>query len=420
MNAEITAGQCKVLFEDANSFFDVRHVDLKSEDHELPWATQIRRPGETTWTTVQRVSAKYSLMPHQDLVERLNEYVTQGFGAGGTIRIGFENKVHTQAAMVAIVDHPSFPQVNVATRFGEEDLVQFQLVAFNSYDKSRALKVAVGAVRFVCTNGMYFPAHLFGELKFIHYRQHDWTNVHAQLKEMLEHAAPRCKELWLAMKGHALTDDDREEFRAAFCDQEFIPLNCAIDADFDDRDDEASLWDLYNACTQYATHRVTGEAAKLIHERIAEHFYPQEQDQAAEKRDPTFVNSPSPSTSPPSSPSTSPSTTDTDASTTDDDEVGEEQEEEIGTPSEDESEDPPPPPPPKRSKKSTAMQTTELALKPQVKELIAAAAAAAVKPVNDALLQLQAQYDSLKEQCEKDHATIAKLIWLASEDEEDA
>ena len=164
--------------------------------------------------------------------------------------------------MLAVVSHPCFPQVNVALPGESEDLVRFQLVAFNSYDKSKALEVALGAVRFVCANGMYFPSYLFAALKFIHYRQHDWTTLHAQIKEMLEHAALRCKGLWLAMKGHALTDDDREDFRAAFCDEELIPLNRAIDEAFDDRDDEASLWHLYNACTHYATHCVQGEEAK--------------------------------------------------------------------------------------------------------------------------------------------------------------
>eukprot|EP00320_Phaeocystis_rex_P009490 CAMPEP_0119070010 /NCGR_PEP_ID=MMETSP1178-20130426/33350_1 /TAXON_ID=33656 /ORGANISM="unid sp, Strain CCMP2000" /LENGTH=224 /DNA_ID=CAMNT_0007051819 /DNA_START=81 /DNA_END=751 /DNA_ORIENTATION=+ len=207
--------QCEVRMKGgASSFFEVRHVEMKSDGgEEVPWATQIRRSPEEDWTFIQRVSAAYSLMPHQVLVERLNESVTQGFGAGGSISVDFGSKAATQAGMLAIIDHPNFPQVNVATIGQEDDVVRFQLIAFNSYDKSRALKVALGAVRFVCTNGMFFPSYMFAELKFVHYRQHDWTGLHEQLKDMLEHAAPRCKELWLAMKRKVLTDDDRKEFR---------------------------------------------------------------------------------------------------------------------------------------------------------------------------------------------------------------
>jgi len=277
----------------------VRHVEMKPEaGNDLPCVTQILRPGQSDWTTVQRVSREYSLMPHRVLVEHLDMSVTRGFGAGGSIDVSFcgdvpstrfhAPSVEKQAAMLAIVEHPEFPVVNLGkTVHGEDDLVRFRLVAWNSYDKSRALKVALGAIRFVCSNGMYFPAYLFAELKFVHYKQQDWGNLHSLLKGMLESSAPKCKELWLAMKERVVTDADREEFREAFCDEELIPLNESVDTLFDGRDN-ATFWDLYNACTHYATHRPQHpETRRLINERIAKYFYPQEE--CEEKQDATFV-----------------------------------------------------------------------------------------------------------------------------------
>ena len=241
------------------------------------------------------VSENYSLMPHKTFVEHTRNAIMAGFGPGGTIECVFPwarafpwDGTVDQGYMMALATHPKFPRIDVIAKSKAKvgDVVEVQIHAENSYNKTRALVISFVARRLVCLNGMTLPGHIVKPIRFIHYLQHDWSGLHKEIQNRMNSIKKRCGQLWREWAKRNVTERDREDFRDELCDKEFIPLNEHVDRELDGKPG-VTFWDMYNICTAYATHQanLSFDDRQLLHSRIAKYFYPD----ADNEEDETYI-----------------------------------------------------------------------------------------------------------------------------------
>uniref|UniRef100_A0A0G4H2L8 Uncharacterized protein n=1 Tax=Chromera velia CCMP2878 TaxID=1169474 RepID=A0A0G4H2L8_9ALVE len=217
-------------------------------------------------------------------------------GSLPNVQFGVTDAKHTQRRLVANISHGKFGKYQIA----KGDEVAIRLSVANSYDKSLAFRVHVGAVRAVCSNGLVVGDNLVPPLRVAHHRSHKSDaffradEEFVQRVEDLFKAGKRVAAEWQRWRRERTSAGFHRRFREEMCDAEMVPLHEYIDEEVRKHREAnggtwPTKWEFFNFATYFTTHCLTprdedgallpAEEKRVIEERLSKFFYPKDKEE---------------------------------------------------------------------------------------------------------------------------------------------
>jgi hypothetical protein len=249
-----------VIKQSNNWDYQVDTVPFPSFEHEGRIVTpkgfvNVRRD---TGEEVGKVSSRYGLVQNSELLEMAEDAFSHS-------KLGkFDKKVIVLGEGEKMFASYTFKDKAREVKVGDE--VGMRLTVQNSFDGTLALSFAVGAVRLVCTNGMV-SMEKDVDLSAKHHNGINISFIVDAIKtasERFNHACEGYAKLTQARFDHEKGFNvlNRLAKSGAFSERVASKVK-AIWASPDYKEDEdRTLWNLYNATTQYLTREVEGKRYK--------------------------------------------------------------------------------------------------------------------------------------------------------------
>jgi hypothetical protein len=226
------------------------------------------------------VKEGYQLLPHEDVIAKMDELCTQFPEYGKPTREIWMNnyggRMHTRWTFTDV----DFKIGTLAT--DEPDIVHPTMETFCSYDTSLAQRTLVGGFRLVCSNGMVV-GKILGEYKRKHTASLDMERAKRVLAQGMENYS-EAQKLWLsyADRNAVLSEINCYE-ELPYNKDEKLAIEASIkdqgnviqwdDYEIDNRKVEINAWDLMQIHTAEISHKVTDVARQTkLNDRIAKVF----------------------------------------------------------------------------------------------------------------------------------------------------
>lgn len=211
------------------------------------------------------VSPRYQLIPHRELLETVEEAMTEEFGECPVPKVRSVNGSARIRAEIAIPGGKPLPIRPMAD--GKIDKVKPHVRVLNSYDSTWPFSIGLGAYRLVCSNGMVIGQR-FGGYDSKHYRgKLNGGEIRESIRKMIAGSSDLV-DCWNQWYGDTVTYTTAEDIadtlklgkkHRGWLYQDRFPM---------------TVWDLYNACTATASHEVKSFNRRVeLDNAIAEIFY---------------------------------------------------------------------------------------------------------------------------------------------------
>lgn len=204
------------------------------------------------------VSSKYQVIEHGEAYTRIKEGLESYFNAP------VQASVRSIAGGARIRAEFKLPMPGLSVTKG--DVSNLTLVLRNSYDRAWSFSAVLGAFRLVCSNGM-MVGEKFGSIKGKHVGGTEGVMLLDQLDTLLKRA-PLLQEQWRDWQDRGVTQERAVELLEGQFPKKYL------DSVLDPRAYPTNMWELYNRCTAFATHKTNSIQRRVeFDERIARIFY---------------------------------------------------------------------------------------------------------------------------------------------------